>query len=228
MNTRREAGEDLETGPRGPADGGAVRLPQSPDSCQHQDLRGCAEAQMAGTPPQYLRFWGLGGTQDGHPNRLLLVPRPPSEKTSCTPTLLSDSPAGCLCPRHTAAEVVNCAPDGCWRQGPGPQRPPSPAVQRGHLLPTNSTWPQRSQQLPTPPPLQWLSRTGREPWALALTDWPPAGGRGRRRALTASAAGCLDRGAGTTPCQAWPAPLGCLSQGQPEHEGLGRPQTAKA
>lgn len=48
--------------------------------------------QLAPTPPpQYLRFWGLGGTQDGHPNRLLLVQGPPSEKAYCTLSVLSDT-----------------------------------------------------------------------------------------------------------------------------------------
>ena len=122
--------------------------------------------------------------------------RPPRRPPAHPPSS-QDSPAGCLCPRHTAVEVVNCAPDGCWRQGPGPQRPRSPAVQRGHLLPTDSTWPQRSQDLPPAPQRPEQDRTG------ALGPGPDrlaSGGRTwRQHALTASAAGCLDRGAGTTP-----------------------------
>ena len=79
-----------------------------------------------------------------------------------------------------------------------------------------------------PPPHSGLSRTGRELWALALTDWPLAGGRGGSMLSLHLLLAAWTGGPGLPPCQAWPAPLGCLSQGQPEHEGLGRPQTAKA
>ena len=99
--------------------------------------------------------------------------RPPRRPPAHPPSS-QDSPAGCLCPRHTAVEVVNCAPDGCWRQGPGPQRPRSPAVQRGHLLPTDSTWPQRSQDLPPAPQRPEQDRTG----AWGARRGSPAAARG--------------------------------------------------
>lgn len=124
---------------------------------------------------------------------------------------------------------MNCAPGWLLETrpqtpAPGAPRPrllvpPVPSCAVGALT-TDRFHVAPSQSRPAPPPHSSLSRTGQV---------------GGTHALTASAAGCLDTGAGpqggmagTTARQAWPAPLGWLSQGQPEHEGLGRPQTAKA
>lgn len=167
VNTRWEAGEDLQTGPRGPADGGAVSLPQSrpqsPDSCDHQDPRGCAEAQTAALPPNIFDSVAWVGLRMDIPTDSCLFRgrpprRPPAPPPSSQTVLLAVGPEsghpcvlGCLCPCHTAAEVVSCAPGWLLETRPRTPAPPSPAVQRGHLLPTASTWPQRSQDL-TPRP----------------------------------------------------------------------------
>lgn len=143
------AGEDLETGPRGPLPegrSGNPRLDQSLDSCEHQDLRGCAQAQTAGAHPPSLSDSGawVGLRMDIPTDSCLSKDRPPRRPTahplssqtvllggcseSCHPCVL-----GCLHPHHAAAEVVNCAPG--WLLEIKPQTPasgtPSPQLCNG-------------------------------------------------------------------------------------------------
>lgn len=176
VNMRWEAGEDLQTGPRGPADGGAVRRPQSrpqsPDSCDHQDPRGCAEAQTAALPPNISDSGPWVGLRMDIPTDSCLFRdrpprRPPAHPPSSQTVLLAVGPEsghpcvlGCLCPHHTAAEVVSCAPGWLLETRPKTLAPPVPSCARGTLT-TDRLHVAPAQSRSDPPPRSGPSRTGR-------------------------------------------------------------------